>query len=32
VTNFNIANGARFNQINATVDPRTFQLGFRVEF
>jgi outer membrane receptor protein involved in Fe transport len=32
VTNFNIANGARFNQINATVDPRTFQVGFRVEF
>ncbi len=32
VTNFNIANGARFNQINATVDPRTLEVGFRVEF
>ncbi len=32
VTNFNIANGARFNQINATVDPRTAQVSFRLEF
>ena len=32
VTNFNIANGSRFNQINATVDPRTAQVGLRVEF
>jgi len=32
VSNWNIANGGRFNQINATVDPRTFELGFRVEF
>ncbi len=32
VTNFNIANGSRFNQINATVDPRTAQVGIRLEF
>jgi hypothetical protein len=32
VTNFNLLNGANFNKINATVDPRTAQLGFRVEF
>ncbi len=32
VTNFNIANGSRFNQINATVDPRTAQVSFRLEF
>jgi len=32
VANWNIANGSRFNQINAAVDPRTFELGFRVEF
>ena len=32
VTNFNLANGANFNRINATVDPRTAQIGFRVEF
>ena len=31
-TNFNIANGSRFNQINATVDPRTAQVGIRLEF
>ena len=30
--NFNLANGANFNRINATVDPRTAQIGFRVEF
>jgi hypothetical protein len=32
VTNFNIANGSRFNQINATVDPRTAEISFRLEF
>jgi hypothetical protein len=32
VTNFNLANGARFNNINATVDPRTVEIGLRVEF
>jgi hypothetical protein len=32
VTNFNLANGARFNNINATVDPRTLEIGLRVEF
>jgi hypothetical protein len=32
VTNFNILNGANYNKINATVDPRTVQLGFRLEF
>jgi hypothetical protein len=32
VTNFNLSNGSRFNQIIATLDPRTFQLAFRFEF
>ena len=32
VTNFNLLNGANYNKINATVDPRTAQFGFRVEF
>jgi hypothetical protein len=32
VTNFNLNNGANFNKITATVDPRTVQLGFRLEF
>ncbi len=32
VTNFNLANGARYNNINATVDPRTLEIGLRVEF
>jgi carboxypeptidase family protein len=32
VTNFNLLNGANYNRINATVDPRTAQIGFRVEF
>jgi outer membrane receptor protein involved in Fe transport len=32
VTNFNLSNGANYNKINATVDPRTLQVGFRVEF
>jgi hypothetical protein len=32
VTNFNLLNGANFNKINATVDPRTAQIGFRFEF
>lgn len=32
VTNFNLSNGVRFNQINATLDPRTLMLGARFEF
>lgn len=32
VTNFNLANGSRFNQINGALDPRTLQVGLRVEF
>jgi len=32
VSNFNLLNGVNFNKINATVDPRTAQLGVRVEF
>ncbi len=32
VTNFNLLNGSRFNQINGLLDPRTLQLGLRFEF
>jgi hypothetical protein len=32
VTNFNLSNGATFNQINGALDPRTVQVGLRVEF
>jgi outer membrane receptor protein involved in Fe transport len=32
VTNFNLLNGANYNRINATVDPRTAQVGVRIEF
>lgn len=32
VSNFNILNGAQFNRITATLDPRTVQLGLRIEF
>ncbi|MGE3274816.1 MAG: carboxypeptidase regulatory-like domain-containing protein [Vicinamibacterales bacterium] len=32
VTNFNLLNGSQFNRIIATLDPRTFQLGFRFDF
>lgn len=32
VTNFNLSNGSRFNQIIATLDPRTLQLAARFEF
>ena len=32
VTNFVLVNGANFNKINATLDPRTFQLGMRFDF
>jgi hypothetical protein len=32
VSNFNLLNGAQFNRIIATLDPRTFQLGFRFDF
>jgi hypothetical protein len=31
-TNFNIVNGSKFNLINATVDPRTAQIGIRLSF
>lgn len=32
VTNFNLSNGATFNQINGALDPRTLQVGVRLEF
>lgn len=32
VSNFNIVNGAQYNRIVATLDPRVVQLGFRFEF
>jgi hypothetical protein len=32
VTNFNLVNGSKFNLINATVDPRTAQIGIRLSF
>jgi hypothetical protein len=32
VTNFVLVNGANFNKINAPLDPRSFQLGFRFDF
>src|SRR5262249_50759313 len=32
VTNFVLINGANFNKINATLDPRTFQIGIRFDF
>ena len=32
VINFNLSNGANFNRINATLDPRTFMLGARFDF
>ena len=32
VTNFNLLNGASYNQIIATLDPRTLQLGVRFDF
>ncbi len=32
VTNFNLTNGANFNSINATLDPRTFMIGLRFDF
>ena len=32
VTNFTVSNGARYNQINAALDPRTFQVGLRFQF
>jgi hypothetical protein len=27
-----MVNGANYNKINATLDPRTFQLGIRFDF
>ena len=32
VINFNLSNGANFNRINATLDPRTFMVGVRFDF
>jgi hypothetical protein len=32
VTNFNLTNGASYNQIIAALDPRTLQLGIRFDF
>ncbi len=32
VSNFNLLNGSQYNRIIATLDPRTFQLGFRFDF
>ena len=32
VTNFNLTNGASYNQIIATLDPRTLQFGIRFDF
>jgi hypothetical protein len=32
VSNFNLLNGGQYNRIIATLDPRTFQLGFRFDF
>ncbi|MBI3261756.1 MAG: hypothetical protein HYZ58_01225, partial [Acidobacteria bacterium] len=32
VSNFVLVNGPSFNRINATLDPRTFMLGFRFDF
>lgn len=32
VTNFNLSNGPTFGQINGALDPRTLQIGLRVEF
>lgn len=32
ITNFNLLNGANFNRVNASLDPRTFVLGGRFDF
>ncbi len=32
VTNFNLINGSSFNQVIATLDPRTLQFGVRFDF
>ena len=32
VTNFTLVNGKNYNLINATVDPRTAQIGLRLTF
>jgi Carboxypeptidase regulatory-like domain/TonB dependent receptor len=32
VTNFNLSNGPTFGQINGALDPRTAQIGLRIEF
>jgi hypothetical protein len=32
VTNFNLRNGASFNEIIATLQPRTAEVGLRFQF
>ena len=32
ISNFNLLNGAQFNRIIATLDPRTLMLGARFDF
>ena len=32
VTNFNLINGTAYNQVIATLDPRTMQFGVRFDF
>ena len=32
VTNFNLALGPSYKQVIAVLDPRVFQMGFRLEF
>ena len=32
VTNFNLINGASYNNVIATLDPRTLQVGVRFDF
>jgi hypothetical protein len=32
VSNFTLINGANFNKILAALQPRTYQVGLRVEF
>ena len=32
VTNFNLNTGSAYKRVIATLDPRVFQMGFRLEF
>ncbi|MDE3155464.1 MAG: TonB-dependent receptor [Acidobacteriota bacterium] len=32
ITNFNLANGALFNQVNGALDPRTAEISLRIDF